>query len=246
MATPMIRQYKCKDAELPVTCGIAADSLKRDLSDFMAYSKKFTSAYLEDFKTNIEKVFEVVIPQSEIQRQKVITERINKTLDSLINPINRLTGYIKFSHTDHTDYGNAMLRKAITDSDAEGAIKSLSTISANIANFKEALVEQGLTEEAIELFASANKSLKNDKLKQAEIFSNRKKIVQDNLGLLNDLFGQLTEILTAGKILYNATDRAKAQDYSFEDLKKRVRRASKPENKKMKDNGEAPAGTNEK
>ena len=78
-------------------------------------------------------------------------------------------------------------------------------------NFKEALVQQGLTEELISVFATATEALKVDKAEQAKIFNNRKRIVQNNLGLLNGLFDQLTEICTAGRILYKASDSAKLQ-----------------------------------
>lgn len=246
MAAPFFRKYNCKDSELPVICKIVANSLERDLDDFTAYSPKFTKAHLIDFRTLIEKVFEVVLPQSEIQLQKIITERMNGTLDSLIDPANRLSGYIKFSHTDHTDYGLTLLRKAINDSDAEGGIKSLYTVSSNISKFKEALVQQGLTEELIAVFATAAEALKEDKAEQAKIISNRIKIVQNNLWLLNDLYDQLAEILIAGKILYKASDPAKLKDYTFENLKNRVRRASKPEKKESKDKGEDPAATDAK
>jgi len=246
MATPFSRKYKCKDGELPVVCNIAADSLERDLADFSAYSPKFSQGHLIDFRTYIEKVFEIVLPQAEIQLQKVITERIVGTLDSMTDAANRLSGYIKFSHTDHTDFGITLLRKAINDGDAEGGIKSLQTVIANIANFKEALVQQGLTEELISVFATATEALKVDKAEQAKIFNNRKRIVQNNLGLLNGLFDQLTEICTAGRILYKASDPAKLQEYTFEDLKKRVRRASKPGKKVSKDKGEDPAVADEK
>jgi len=246
MATPFFRKYKCKDGDLPVICNIAADSLESDLADFSAYSPKFTQVFLIDFRNYIEKVFEIVLPQAEIQLQKVITERMNGTLDNMTDAANRLSGYIKFSHTDHTDFGLTLLRKAIKDGDAAGGINSLQTVIANIAHFKEALVQQGLTEELIAVFVTARKSLKEDKSKQTKIFNNRKRIVHSNLGLLNGLFDQLTEILTAGKILYKTTEPAKLQEYTFEGLKKRVRWASKPEKKVSKDKGEDLAATDEK
>jgi len=52
---------------------------------------------------------------------------------------------------------------------------------------------------------------------------------------------QLTEILSVGKILYKATNPAKLQEYTFTDLKKRVRVVSKPENKEKES-----TSTNEK
>ena len=246
MAAPFARKYNCKDGELPVICSIAADSLERDLADFSAYSTKFNQKSLDDFRTDIENAFELVVPQSEIQLQKVITERMNDLLGSLTDPANRLSGYIKFSHIGHTDFGLALLRKAIKDCDAEGGIQSLQKVLANIANFKEALVQQGLTETLIADLSTAREALKNDKSKQAKIISDRTKMVQDNLGMLNDLHDVLTEILTAGKILYKATDPAKLKDYTFENLKNHVRRATKPEKKENKKKGEDPAATDEK
>ena len=52
--------------------------------------------------------------------------------------------------------------------------------------------------------------------------SNRKAIVQNNLGLFNSLYEQLTEILRVGKILYKATDAVKTQEYNFTAMKKKV------------------------
>ena len=77
-------------------------------------------------------------------------------------------------------------------------------------------------------FENAAASLAADKQKQYEIFSSRKNTVQNNLGLFNALWGQLNEILAVGKILYKATNTAKLHDYTFTDLKKRVRVISKP------------------
>lgn len=77
---------------------------------------------------------------------------------------------------------------------------------------------------------------------KSEIMINRKSIVQSNMALLNSLHQQLTEILAVGKILYKATNPAKLQEYTFSDLKKRVRKISKPENAVSKE----PRATNEK
>lgn len=61
-----------------------------------------------------------------------------------------------------------------------------------------------------------------------EIVSSRKVLVQNNLGLLNDLYDQLTEICKIGKILFKQTDKAKLKDYTFSYLMKQVRRVEKP------------------
>jgi hypothetical protein len=52
-------------------------------------------------------------------------------------------------------------------------------------------------------------------------------MVQSHIGMLNDLFAQMQEILNIGKILYKQTDAVKKQEYIFSKLKKKVRRITK-------------------
>ncbi|MDO9040143.1 MAG: hypothetical protein Q7U65_02085 [Bacteroidota bacterium] len=44
------------------------------------------------------------------------------------------------------------------------------------------------------------------------------------------MFDQLNEILSTGKTLYKKVDLAKLKGYTFNELKKRVRKTSKPDN----------------
>ena len=62
------------------------------------------------------------------------------------------------------------------------------------------------------------------------MLSNRKYLVQTNQALLNELFDQFNEILSTGKTLYKKVDPAKLKGYTFNELKKRVRKTSKPDN----------------
>ena len=162
--------------------------------------------------------------------QKTITNRIFENLDSLVDPVNRLSGYSKFSEMDLDDFGITALRKAIRDKNAEGATDSLSLICLNISNFKEKLVEQGLTEDLIAKFVDTSAAIKADKTTQYEIFANRARIVQENIWLFNDLYKQLNKILIAGKILF-MSDPVKTKEYTFTELKKRVSRAKSTEPK---------------
>jgi len=142
-----------------------------------------------------------------------------------------MTGYLNITHAgpavSSADFGLTSLRRSITARDAEGAIKSLHIVNANIAKYKDLLVGQGLTEELIAQFIASSASISKEKQKQYEILSNRKTIVQSNVKLFNSLNEQLAEILSVGKILFKATNPAKLQEYTFTDLKKRVRTVSK-------------------
>lgn len=231
MTTNFVRDYHCKDEELTVICDFASISLKRDLGDFEDYSPKFNETYASGFDAKILMMNELVEAKSETVELKAITARLYATLDGLTNPINRLTGYINLAqpgiNISCNDFGLAELRKGIINKDAESVIQSLRTINANIVKYNEQLSAQGFTRQLADRFTNAAVAIAFDNKRQYEIAKNRKAIVQNNLGLFNGLFAQLSEILDVGKILYKTEDPVKLQEYTFSELKKQVRRIAK-------------------
>lgn len=242
MANFLPRSFNCKDEELPVISRFTAFSFKRDLADFTAYSPRFNDSYLASFEARIIEVTDLVEPKSETIQLKSITERLYGAMDGLINPINRLTGYINLAHASMNvspaDFGLTLLRKGINSKDAESVLKNLHLVISNINRNKEILTTQGLQDELIALFTDAAISISADKQNQYEITSNRKAIVQNNVGMFNNLFEQLSEILAIGKILYKDNDAVKLQEYTFSNLKRRVRKTSNTGNEKPEDNGD--------
>ena len=229
-----LRSYNCKNEELPVICKFAAFNLNRDLPDFSDYSPRFSAEYLEGFKAKINVVSELVEPKSEIMELKLLNEQLYKRIDELITPINFLTGYINMANgqlkLSPADFGLATLRKGIVSKDVESVIRSLQTVNANITKHKSILAKQGLKDELVDRFTGDAIQIAADKQTQYEMLSNRKNLVQTNQSLLNELFDQLNEILSTGKTLYKKVDLAKQKGYTFNELKKRVRKTSKPDN----------------
>jgi len=236
MSTTTPRNFNCKDEELPVVCGFLAISLNRDLNDFVAFSPQFLSGYVDGFKAKIDAVDELVQPKSETIELKMLNERIYATLDSLITPINYTEGYLNLAGKTvpitATDFGLTSLRKSARSRDVESVLKLLRTVEGNLAKYKTELEAKGLTEALVLKFAETGTLLANDRNKKYELVSKRMALVQNNLGMLNDLYDQLVEITRIGKILYKQTDKAKLNDYTFSYLMKQVRRVEKPEEPK--------------
>jgi hypothetical protein len=227
----MNRSFHCKNEELPVVCGFGAIRLARDLSDFSTYSPRFNTYYLEALESKIEVVQELVQPQSETVEQQVITERMYQMLDNLNFPINYLEGYLKLAGNrlpiSSADFGLAQLRKSVRQRDVESVLRLLETLDANIKKYKMDLMAKRLSEVLIAKFTVTRKLLDEDMDKKFALVSKRYAIVQKNRNLLNDLYEQLTEICTVGKILYRQSDKAKLKDYSFTRMMNQVRRSAK-------------------
>jgi hypothetical protein len=228
------RNYNCKDEELPVICNFVLFSLKRDLAEFSSFSQKFNEGYVTGFETKINGISDLVEPKSETVQLKTITDGVYTAMDGLIDPINRVTGYMTLGKLDKTisvaDFGLTQLRKSINTRDGENVMKCLHTVNLNLVKFSTELSPQGLSADLTDKFSTALTVIAEGKQKQYEIVSNRKSIVQNNLSVLNDLYSELCEILAVGKILYKATDSVKLQEYSFSELKKQVRKTVSPTN----------------
>jgi len=226
------RSFGCKNEELPVVCGFGATSLARDLGDFTAYSPLFDAAYLPAFQSKIEVVTELVQPQLETVELKVLTERMYQTMDDLIAPLNHLSGYLQLAGKEvpvsADDFGLLQLRKSARSRDVENVLKQLHTVDGNIRKYQKVLMAKGLTEELIARFAAAGKQLAEDKNLKYALVSNRAALVQKNMGLLNELYDQLTEICRIGKILYKQTNPAKLKDYTFARMMNQVRISARP------------------
>ncbi len=234
MAKQSNRNFNCKNEELPVICRFNVFSLKRDQTYFAGYSPIFNEEFIAAYENQIAEVSEVVQPKTEMAAQKIITDRLHTTIDSLTAPLNHLSGYINMCNGDlkitPEGYGLTVLRKCIRAKDPEGVMQNLNLIIANNNKYGNVLAEKGFKPELAARFTDAAASIAVDKQAQYEIKSNRKLIVQNNMGLLNAMNDTLTQVMAIGKILFADLDPAKAREYTFTQLLKQVHRTSKPDN----------------
>jgi len=232
MSKEILRTYGCKDEELLFISIFVVSSFERDLAGFSAYSPVFNPDYLAGYRTKIAVLTDVVMPKSLLMEQKAVTTRLHGTMDGILESARYLTGYVKLAKTGVSipleDFGFTPLREAINAKDAEGTFKSLQFVNANVAKFKVVLAAQGLSDEFVNGLIATAASISADKQLQYELEMDRTALLQSNIGLFNELYAQLTEILSVGKILYTGKDPVRQKEYTFSELLKKVRRASKP------------------
>ena len=225
------RLFNCKDEELPVVLKAVAFAFRRDLADFSAFSPTFIEAYATDFETRVTTVCDLLEPQSETLAKSIITERYTNTMTGLIQPINRVTGYLNLAKKNlnitPTAFGLTALRQSIRFHNVEGVIDNLHVVLENIRTYKTPLAEKGLTDEQIAFLTAAFSTMATDKQQQIEITSHRRAIVQDNVLLLNEAYRQAAEISSIGKILYKSSNPAKLADYTFTRILKNVKQTGR-------------------
>ena len=233
-----LKNYNCKNEELPVIAEYLAFSFKRDLANFTAFSPKFNEAFVTAFEGKIAAVTEIVNPGRETVELKIVTDRLYKTMKNLIDPVARVERYVKMAGNEIPvnikDFGFVKLRQKIKSKDAEGVLAGLKTVIGYIDTYKSALATQGLSDELAAVFASSATSMHNDNQRQYEIVETRKRLVENNLHLFNELYEMIAEICNTGKVIYRGNTIA-VKEYTFAELKKRVRIVRKPQVDKASD-----------
>lgn len=227
MGKNVSRNYKAKDEELPVMAGYVAFSFERDLADFQAFSPIFSSDYLTQFRMQTQRVNELIFPATETSRLRIVTQRLYSTMDSLLDPLARISGYLTLAKknlvSSPSQFGVVALRNKIYARDAEGVLKTLRVVNDNIAYHKAILQPLGLSDDMIALLKNALDGIHADNQEQYKITSARRELVQANVGILNGLYASIMEICNMGKVLYKTSDPQKLQEYTYTELIKRVR-----------------------
>lgn len=232
MTATNIRNYGCKNEELPVLARFLLFSFRNNMTEFTAFSPKFDEAYLQLFEQRVAQVDEVIEPKSELARQKALTEQMHTTMDNLKDPVNRVVAYIDLSQAELKisldGFGITELRKGFRAYDVEKTIKNLHTVCANITTHFDVLSKNGLKQELLDTLQTSCNQIMDSKQTIYEMQVKRRTIVQNNLSLFNDLYDQMNEIMNIGKVLYKTSNPTKAKEYTFSELCKRIGNSTKP------------------
>jgi hypothetical protein len=221
------KTYDGTKEDMPVIGGFVATNLERDLPDFTAYSPAIDTEYLTGFKAQVAAVVELVTPQTEIANLRTVTARLYTTIDSLNVWLNKLNGYVKLAKLPALDFGIAASNRFCDRKNVEGLLEQLKVVANGIERHQTALTEKGLTEEHIENFNAMRVSISEDNQLQYKTTEARKTLVRDNMQMLNQLYAQIMEICSIGKIIYKGVNALKVKEYTFSELKKQARTKTK-------------------
>ena len=223
----IIKKFNCKIEELPIICRFGLSIARRDLGDFTAFSPMFSVDYFNGFETKIIAVDELVSPKTETEEMKKITKRLYSTIDGLVEPLNKVRGYLQLAGStvgmSDKDFGISLLAQKVRGRDAEGVRQNLLLVNTNIQTYLSELTAVGLNSEIVSILSDSIAPITEDNQQQFEIATKRKETVSENIGKLNELYLQLMEFLKVGNIIYKTSNPVKASEYLFTNLIKKVR-----------------------
>lgn len=223
-------KFNCRAEELPVIGGFLHGSMGRDLVDITAVYPDMDAAYLGLFKSKVKAVDELVNPVKLTKQLKLLTDSMYKNIDSIRPLMLNLEGYVKRASgltVGVKDFGIKEVRKCIGNKDAEGLDMKLKVLLENITENMAALTAKGYTATKKTELEDLKANIKADNLKQQELIEERSTNVKNNMGVLNDLWVTMQDVMDAGKRVMKASDLSKVDDYTFTKLKTKVRAETK-------------------
>jgi hypothetical protein len=202
------------------------------MADFSAFSPRYNTDYFNDFKEKVNSCVALVCPGEETATLKIITARLYAQTDRLGELVNHLAICFRMARAEiclrAADTGITVLRNRIRRRDIEGVLQNLCLVIGNVQKYGDALRKRGLIDAMIEEMNTIHAFLREEYRKRDDIVSNRKRIVQDNLHILNSLHTQVLKLCVVGRVLYMGRDTVKMQEYNFRNLVKKVRNVRKP------------------
>lgn len=229
MAKPKKRKYDfpCRIEELPVIGGFLHDSFVTDKADFIEFSPDYDTPFLKNYEKQQAEAEEIINPKKLSAELKKITERLYANCNKLRPLLDRIERFAQKAADDLTiavkDFGISAVRKKISSKDTEGlgeALKKLlKSVDDNIAELKA----KGYKVAERTTIGDLQKAIKEDNASQNTKQGEKAKLVEDNIGVLNELWAMMQDIMKTGQTIYKTESPAKFKNYVFSQLKNKIR-----------------------
>ena len=220
------RKFTLRIEEMPVVGGFLLKSFDTDKAHFQAYSPDFNPAYKTAFQAKLTTVEAIVNPKKIQAELKKITDNMYSATEGLRSQLQLLEGYVKRAQNLTIlpkDFGISALRDKIAKKDQEAVIENLKVLFQNIDDNLAALQAKGFTATAYNKLKASRDSIKTANQSQNEKMNQKQKLVEDNIGILNELWGIMNDIMDAGKRIAKSNSQLNIDYYTKTKLQKRVR-----------------------
>lgn len=221
------RQFPCRIDELVPLARLLRTNYVRDQADFQSLlPADYTPDFLTDFDARLTAASELEATSTQIARRMMFTGRIAtiyqelpKVLDFLEARLRRATPLT----VPAKRFGIEAARHARNTQDDPALEQALKTLLQNIGANQAALAARGQQPADTQQLQDLYDALVQGTTGQGTQLSTQMGITQENIQVLNALYQPMALLFKDGKSLYNRSDKVKRQDYTLQQLLKRVR-----------------------
>lgn len=177
---------------------------------------------------------DVVAPETITNQMKNTTEQLHITEDTLNNHLDYMERYCEMAGSDLPVKVSSLnlqgLRKNIRKHNAEGIVKGARTLQQMLNPCLPVLELKGYGQEQQTELASLIDRIEKANLEQDKLLNKRRRLVEENTGLLNEFWAILVDIMKTGKLIHRDNPVRKAE-YTQSHILKRIRMIHKEKEK---------------
>ncbi len=225
MAEKLVKP-NCKIEDIPTIGEFILTEAQIDLPDLTEAASNIDKPFIDDLKAQNAIVRKLVRPYEMTGTLKKATVDLYGAMESLRPRLNKLE--IKINQVidglsgSKADFGLVKLRKMIRNKNAEGTSLAVEVLLRQIDSNVDILGTVGFKPEMRLEIVDINEVIIAKNLAQNKIINARGELTQENKIIISIYWTGIKKLMDAGKLLYKDTNPAKAKEYTFAVLKRRV------------------------
>jgi hypothetical protein len=236
------KQFSLKYEELPAFGEFVETSFLLDRELFAAFSPRYANGFAEEYRNKLEAAKQLTVPQVLTGERKKATENLYASMDAMLVLMEKLKHYCKLATEEKlsfhiSDLRIPELRKKIRRHNSEASILGAKSVHQLVQKDLQVLEEAGFTKERQEELKNLIVALESSNKAQNDLLNERRRLIEENTTLLNELWDMIRNIMHAGRIIHRDSPLRKTE-YTIKNVTSRVRLVIAP--KQEEETGEPP------
>jgi len=226
----MIYFSSLRHEELPEVGGFVKESLSRDLDSFNSFSGIYNADYLLGFQGSITNAMNVIGNYDKKKLLKNLTTRLYNRIKNSRNLIGKIEFFVKRANgqldIQYIDFGFKALRANISSKNVEGITVHMQALLNNVVRNHDVLLGAGYKTALSDSLETLLTTIRSENQQQNILIGEKEAQTIERNKLLSNLWMYISEVCEAGKLIFRDSEPEKLKDYTYSELKKRVRHSA--------------------
>jgi len=213
--------------ELPEIGGFVKVSFSRDIEDFTAFSSIFSTEYIPGFQGSINNATEAISTDDKTKLLKNLTRKMNTKVKNSRTLVSKIDFFLKRAKgrldINYEDFGLKNFRASINSRNIEGFLANAQSVLNHVVRNHDVLIEVGYKISLSDNLQTLITTVHSENQQQNILINEKEAQTLEKNQKLNILWSYISEVCEAGKLIYRDDFPEKLSDYTYTELKKRVR-----------------------
>jgi hypothetical protein len=220
------KNFTLRNEELPVFAEFVETSFLLDRELFAAFSPRYANGFAEEYRKKLEVVKELTTPLILTGERKRATENLHVSMDTLNALLDKLQHFCTMANENLSFHPDDLkikdLRKSIRYRNSEATLMETKSVRQVLQKNLQVLEEVGFSRELQDELNTLITGIESSNKAQNDLLNERRRLIEDNTTLLNELWEMIRNIMKAGRIIHRKNP-LRRTEYTRKNVTSRVR-----------------------